>query len=245
MFVVATTVAALLSAPVLATSSPSSSLLLDSQKQNSNSSALLAAAVEAPAKAESEKVKPTEAKSQVASDQKPTVITVKRGDYLNKLAKENDTTALRLFYANTQIKDPDLIFPEQKLRIPKADEKLTPRVVPTNQQLATPTSAESAKAAAPQQRSVKSAPVAMVSGGSAWDRIAACESGGNWHINTGNGYYGGLQFSSSTWLGHGGGAYAARADLATREQQIAVAKKVQAGQGWGAWPVCSYKAGVR
>ncbi|SFF71868.1 Transglycosylase-like domain-containing protein [Blastococcus tunisiensis] len=71
-----------------------------------------------------------------------------------------------------------------------------------------------------------------------WDAVAQCESGGNWSINTGNGYYGGLQFSSSTWLGYGGGSYAPRADLATREQQIAVAEKVLAGQGRGAWPTC-------
>jgi resuscitation-promoting factor RpfB len=83
-----------------------------------------------------------------------------------------------------------------------------------------------------------------VSSGSVWDRIAACESGGNWSINTGNGYYGGLQFSSSTWLAYGGGAYAPTANLATREEQIAVAERVQAAQGWGAWPVCSVQAGV-
>ncbi|MFM9612319.1 transglycosylase [Streptomyces sp. V2] len=77
-----------------------------------------------------------------------------------------------------------------------------------------------------------------------WDRIAKCESGGNWHINTGNGYYGGLQFSASTWRAYGGTAYASTADQASREQQIAVASKVQRGQGWGAWPVCSSRAGA-
>lgn len=77
-----------------------------------------------------------------------------------------------------------------------------------------------------------------------WDRIAQCESGGNWHINTGNGYYGGLQFSASTWRAYGGSAYAPTADQASREQQIAVAGKVQSAQGWGAWPVCSARAGA-
>ncbi|MEV5960081.1 transglycosylase family protein [Streptomyces sp. NPDC051987] len=77
-----------------------------------------------------------------------------------------------------------------------------------------------------------------------WDRIARCESGGNWHINTGNGYYGGLQFSASTWRAYGGAAYAATADQASREAQIAVATKVQHAQGWGAWPVCSGRAGA-
>ena len=78
-----------------------------------------------------------------------------------------------------------------------------------------------------------------------WDRVAACESGGNWSINTGNGYSGGLQFSASTWQAYGGGQYAPTANLATREQQIAVAEKVLAAQGWGAWPACTAKLGLR
>ncbi|QNS02953.1 transglycosylase family protein [Streptomyces xanthii] len=77
-----------------------------------------------------------------------------------------------------------------------------------------------------------------------WNKVAACESSGNWSINTGNGYYGGLQFTGSTWAAYGGTAYAPRADLATRDQQIAVAEKVLDGQGPGAWPVCSQRAGL-
>jgi resuscitation-promoting factor RpfA len=77
-----------------------------------------------------------------------------------------------------------------------------------------------------------------------WDRVAACESSGNWHINTGNGFYGGLQFVQSTWVGYGGRAYAPRADLASKAAQIAVAKRVLASQGPGAWPVCSKRAGL-
>jgi hypothetical protein len=73
---------------------------------------------------------------------------------------------------------------------------------------------------------------------SEWDRVAACESGGNWGINTGNGYHGGLQFSQGTWASHGGGEYASSANQATRDQQIAVAERVLASQGRGAWPVC-------
>ncbi|MDQ0812999.1 LysM repeat protein [Streptomyces sp. B3I7] len=73
---------------------------------------------------------------------------------------------------------------------------------------------------------------------SQWDTVAQCESGGNWSINTGNGFYGGLQFTNSTWAAYGGTAYAARADLASKSAQIAVAEKVLAGQGKGAWPVC-------
>jgi resuscitation-promoting factor RpfA len=71
-----------------------------------------------------------------------------------------------------------------------------------------------------------------------WDQVARCESGGNWGINTGNGYYGGVQFTASTWSSHGGGQYAPSAQLATKAQQIAVAERVLATQGRGAWPVC-------
>ncbi len=77
-----------------------------------------------------------------------------------------------------------------------------------------------------------------------WDKLAQCESGGNWGINTGNGYQGGVQFSQSTWAAHGGTEYAASANQATREQQIAVAERVLATQGWGAWPSCSQRLGL-
>jgi len=71
-----------------------------------------------------------------------------------------------------------------------------------------------------------------------WDGVAKCESGGNWSTNTGNGYYGGLQFSQSTWEAYGGLEYAPRADLATKDEQIAVAERTLDGQGAGAWPTC-------
>ena len=87
--------------------------------------------------------------------------------------------------------------------------------------------------------------VPPVSDGSIWDAIAGCEAGGNWAINTGNGYYGGVQFDQGTWEANGGLRYAARADLATREEQIAIAEVTRARQGWGAWPVCSGRAGAR
>jgi nucleoid-associated protein YgaU len=76
-----------------------------------------------------------------------------------------------------------------------------------------------------------------------WDNVAQCESGGNWHINTGNGYYGGLQFAQSTWVNYGGGQFAPRADLASRTEQMTIADRVLRSQGWGAWPVCSRYAG--
>src|SRR6476646_114920 len=74
---------------------------------------------------------------------------------------------------------------------------------------------------------------------STWDAVAQCESSGNWSINTGNGFYWGLQFTQSTWAAYGGTEYASRADLATKAQQIAVAEKTLAGQGWGAWTCAS------
>ncbi|WP_197515131.1 resuscitation-promoting factor [Mycobacterium sp. 1245805.9] len=86
--------------------------------------------------------------------------------------------------------------------------------------------------------------VPPVSNGSIWDAIAGCEAGGNWAINTGNGYYGGVQFDQGTWERNGGLRFAPRADLATREEQIAVAEVTRQRQGWGAWPVCSGRAGA-
>lgn len=77
-----------------------------------------------------------------------------------------------------------------------------------------------------------------------WDKVAQCESTGNWSINTGNGYYGGLQFSQSSWEAAGGTQYASRADLASKDQQIATAEKLLSMQGPGAWPHCSQVAGL-
>jgi hypothetical protein len=88
------------------------------------------------------------------------------------------------------------------------------------------------------------ASTAQAASGTTWDRLARCESGGNWSINTGNGYYGGLQFSPSTWRGFGGGQYASSAHRASRAEQIAVAERVLSSQGWGAWPACSRKLGL-
>lgn len=77
-----------------------------------------------------------------------------------------------------------------------------------------------------------------------WDALSRCEAGGNWAINTGNGFYGGVQFDQNTWERQGGLRYAPRADLATREEQIAIAEVTRARQGWGAWPVCSGRVGA-
>jgi len=81
-------------------------------------------------------------------------------------------------------------------------------------------------------------------GGTVWDDLARCESGGNWAINTGNGYYGGLQFSYDTWHGYGGGEFADYPHQATREQQIAVAERLHAARGFQPWPACRTKLGL-
>lgn len=81
-------------------------------------------------------------------------------------------------------------------------------------------------------------------GGTVWDDVAQCESSGNWSINNGNGFYGGLQFTRSTWIAYGGGTYASTADKATKAEQIAIAQRTLQDQGPGAWPVCSARAGL-
>jgi hypothetical protein len=78
-----------------------------------------------------------------------------------------------------------------------------------------------------------------------WSRLAKCESGGRWHINTGNGYYGGLQISPGTWRSNGGKRFASLPHRATKREQIRVAKRIKRSQGWGAWPSCSRRIGAR
>jgi resuscitation-promoting factor RpfB len=97
----------------------------------------------------------------------------------------------------------------------------------------------------PDARAASAAPVALTDTATPtgnWDKIAACESGGDWNIDTGNGYYGGLQFNATTWHNYGGQGLPHQASKAT---QIAIADRVLAKQGWGAWPVCSRRAGLR
>lgn len=77
-----------------------------------------------------------------------------------------------------------------------------------------------------------------------WEKLARCESGGNWDINTGNGYYGGVQFADGTWDANGGGRFASRADLATKSEQIVIAEKLLNARGWSPWPACSRKLGL-
>jgi LysM repeat protein len=183
-------------------------------------------------------------------------LTVIPNDNLTKLAAANNVTIQRLYDANTDINDPDLIFPGQAIRVPDPSEQIAHRDMPVNAVATQAANVETQAAVSSSQQShstpktttkisTPTASAPSATSGSVWDRIAACESGGNWSINTGNGYYGGLQFTQSTWNANGGQSYAPRADLASRDAQIAVAQRVQASQGWGAWPVCSYKAGAR
>ncbi|MFL6164596.1 MAG: transglycosylase family protein [Jatrophihabitantaceae bacterium] len=133
-------------------------------------------------------------------------------------------------------------------RLVYVDGKLAGKIATAAAMLSQPVAQVRAVGSKPQPQP---APTPTSSGGGAvpppstsglnWDAVAQCESGGNWHINTGNGFYGGLQFDYGTWLSNGGGAYASRADLATREQQIAVANRLYAARGASPWPVCGQR----
>ena len=166
---------------------------------------------------------------------------VRPGDTLSQIAAHEYGRAAdwpAVWWANRhQVPNPGLISVGQRLRLPGK-----PRV---RAWLARAAQAEAAStAAAPAAGGQASAPVTAAgpvpasSSGVNWAAIAACESGGNWGANTGNGFYGGLQFTQGTWNAYGGGQYAASANQATPGQQMAVANRVLAGQGIGAWPVC-------
>ena len=130
--------------------------------------------------------------------------------------------------------------------------KTSPRVTPTNRTTRANPPKPTQTTSSPRPSATRTtAPAPTRSNGIStspdafpWKQLAACESGGDWHINTGNGYYGGLQFTIQTWLAFGGGDYASRADLASPQQQVLVAIKTQAAQGWGAWPSCSERIGL-
>jgi LysM repeat protein len=164
-------------------------------------------------------------------------VVVKQGDSLSKLAKQAKLSSWRpLWDLNTKIQHPNLIYPGQKLLLPAKGEKLKHRPLPAP---AVTRVVAAERSAAPASRR---ATVTRSASGSVWDRLAQCESGGNWGINTGNGYSGGLQFSAGTWRANGGTGSAYNA---SRAEQIRVAERVQASQGWGAWPACSSSLGLR
>lgn len=168
----------------------------------------------------------------------PVMVEVQKGDSLAKIATNYGTTYTRIFDANLEIANPNVIHPGQKLRIPTVDEQLASRVVaqPAAQPVQQRTAAKKKTATKPQ-----SAP-ANAATGDVWDQLARCESGGNWSINTGNGYYGGLQFSAATWKSVGGSGLPHQA---SREEQIMRGQILQARSGWGQWPACTKKLGLR
>lgn len=170
---------------------------------------------------------------------KSKTVTVQEGNNLSLIGAANNSTYERIFYANLEIQDPNIIHPGQQLRIPTPEEQLTPREIPVAVPVVQPVEYSGYEEGYDYQPQTASATIP--SDGSVWDQLAQCEAGGNWATNTGNGYSGGLQFSPGTWAAHGG---TGDASSASREQQIAVAERVQASQGWGAWPACSAKLGL-
>jgi LysM repeat protein len=190
--------------------------------------------------------------------------TVQPGDSLSAIAAHEYGSAgdwPAVWWANRdEVANPNMIAAGQRLRLPASGQvpswmasaatAAIPAQTAAPVQSAAPAASASASAddseapvqsaapAAASDQAPAAAPAASSSGGANWSAIAACESGGNWSANTGNGFYGGLQFTQQTWLANGGGQYASSANLATAGQQVAVAQRVLATQGIGAWPVC-------
>lgn len=178
---------------------------------------------------------------------KQKTVVVASGDSLSSIATEHKSTYQRLFYANKKIQDPDIIHPGQKLRVPSNKEKLKQRSLDQAAPVQVPIqstnySYQTSSSAQPAQKRVAAVKAPAVASGSVWDKLAACESGGNWAINTGNGYYGGLQFSLGSWQAVGGKGYPHQA---SKSEQITRASILQSRQGWGAWPACSARLGLR
>ena len=180
-----------------------------------------------------------------AAHHAPASYTVRPGDSLSAIAAHAYGTTAdwpAVWWANRhQVANPNMIAAGQRLHLP-ASGRVPSWMAHAAMAATAAGSAPAASASAPQAEPaapVQATPAAPASsGGANWSAIAACESGGNWSANTGNGFYGGLQFTEQTWLAYGGGQYAASANLATPAQQMAVAQRVLAGQGIGAWPVC-------
>ena len=165
--------------------------------------------------------------------------TVKLGDTLSRIAARHGMGWRSLYDANPKISNPNLIFVGDHLTIPSGDGSVwhqdrSSSVERTSSQVSSHSSRQSSS-------SSQHSSGAVASGG-VWDRLAQCESGGNWSNNTGNGFYGGLQFTQSSWRAAGGSG---SPQNASRSEQISVAQNLQKMQGWGAWPTCSRKIGVR
>jgi Transglycosylase-like domain/LysM domain len=168
----------------------------------------------------------------VAGASEPTTpYTVQPGDTLSRLAPNN----WRQVAAGNGIENPDLIFVGQVIDLSATAP--APAYRPSQSSSSSQRQAPARSSSRPQASSSSSS-----GGGTVWDRLAQCESGGNWSISTGNGYYGGLQFSQGSWSAAGGSGNPADA---SREEQIRVAQNLQSQQGWGAWPACSRALGLR
>jgi hypothetical protein len=152
---------------------------------------------------------------------------VRAGESLADIARANGLKEIddwrRIYDANPDVSDPDVVEVGTRLRIPDSTEELARRALPTPPR----TAARASRGGG---------------GADVWDRLAACESGGNWAANTGNGYFGGLQFSARSWAAVGGTGLPHEHSRAT---QIAMAERLRAAQGWGAWPSCSRRLGLR
>jgi LysM repeat protein len=198
-----------------------------------------------------------------------TVHVVKKGESLSSIAAGAGLQSWRQLHdANPSVSNPNLIRAGQRLVIPEADaltssratgKRATPKVKPVvkkkvvkkkavkkkvRKKVAIPTKRTLKKVKPRKKRVVASKPrrTTKAAPRGVWDRLAKCESGGNWAINTGNGCSGGLQFSHATWRAYGGSG---KAYQNSRSEQIRIATKVKAAQGWGAWPACSRKLGLR
>lgn len=177
-------------------------------------------------------VAPTEQHTPVTVVEHTKEIVVQPGDTLSSIASTHNTTYKRLFDANESIVDPDVLIVGSTLRIPPVDEILTERALPQKALAVNTSQAVS---------TVLPSTAPTVPDGSVWDNLARCESGGNWAINTGNGYYGGLQFSLSTWRAVGGTGLPSEN---SREEQIARAEILVARSGFGQWPACARRLGL-
>src|SRR6516225_267137 len=171
--------------------------------------------------------------------------TVKPGDTLSVIAKQAYGSRAdwpALWWTNRhKVTNPDAIVVGQRLRLSTWHPRKAwiERAAMAASGPAAPVASAQTPSSLPVATSYPSYSGGSYSGGGVnWNAIAACESGGNWGTSTGNGYYGGLQFSEGTWLANGGGQYASTAAGASRSQQIAVAQRVLGSQGIGAWPVC-------
>ena len=180
-----------------------------------------------------------------AAHHDPGSYTVRPGDTLSAIAARAYGNAAgwpAVWWANRrQVPDPAIITAGERLHLPGSPQVPAWLARAARAALAAPPAPAAPVTAGPAAPAVPApapSPAPASPGGVNWAAIAACESGGNWSASTGNGFYGGLQFTEQTWLGYGGGRYAPTASQATPAQQIAVARQVLAGQGIGAWPVC-------